>query len=90
MIKLNDVEAIFLPEEQDAEMEDWLTDMESQGLAVWDRYAPICLWLRMVPIEIVNMRTEIYQMRDLIKDIQRQLMIQEDLNTLTPNVKQRQ
>ena len=54
MFKINELEAVFLPEEQAEEMEDWIANMESQGFVVWDRYAPICIRIRMVPKEMVD------------------------------------
>ena len=64
MFKINKLEAVFLPEEQTKEMEDWIADMESQGFVLWDRSAPICMHIRMVPKEMVDMYTEMQEINN--------------------------
>ena len=58
MFKINKLEAVFLPEEQAEEMEDWIANMEAQGFVIYDKYAPICMRIRMAPQEMVDAKRE--------------------------------
>ena len=55
MIKLNAMEALFMPEDGRAEEDEWIAEMEAQGFVLWDTYAPVCRRVRFVPPDMAGM-----------------------------------
>lgn len=53
MFKVNDLEAVFLPEEAGAEKE-WIAEMEARGFVMWEAYSPVCKRIQFVPAEMAG------------------------------------